>query len=83
MSTVDIIGRLSQNDRLSYLVYGYIRKIQKKIKKTIPNDIKELCKQYTKFKIKSKKDILIQETMNKGPVKFYFIHILNKNQTGN
>ena len=71
---MDIVGRLSHNERLLYLVHGYIKDIQNNIQQTIPNDIKELCKKYTKFKIKSKQDILIEETMNKPPVNFHFLY---------
>ena len=69
VNTDDIIDSLSQNDRLLYLVYGYIRSIQKCMENTIPNDIKYLCKEFAFFRIKSDKEIEIEKIqMKKGPV---------------
>ena len=58
----DIVHLLSQKDRLLYLIYGYIRPIQNIIKTIIPNAIKNLCKEFTNFRVKSNTDILIENT---------------------
>ena len=67
----DIVHSLSQSDRLLYLVYGYIRSIQKCIKNTIPNEIKYLCKEFINFKIKSNTEIKIEEAWKKDPVWYH------------
>ena len=64
----DIVHSLSANDRLLYLVYGYIRSIQKCMKIIIPNDIKYLCKEFVNFRIKSDTEREIEKNWTKDLV---------------
>ena len=80
----DIVHSLSQSDRLLYLIYGYIRSIQKYIKNVIPNEIKYLCKEFVNFKIKSDTEIETEKAWNKSPVwyhkiYYFYVHTLEIN----
>ena len=56
----DVIDSLEESTRLEYLLYGFIRSIQFKIKSYIPNEIYLICKQYVNdIEINSNKEIAL------------------------